>query len=368
MSYVPRFGSVSRTLLAVGLATVALVAGVSRVEGVRALAQTRPAPEGAEAVRPETPRTTIGLLAPLGRLDATIVRAWEDRMKVNVRVDFVTSGAEYEARLRSSPHAWDVVVADEQRLASLFFAKIIRALPASVPGVPAPGTASDTGPASVLWRPGRYVEGERAFAPLMADPLGLAWLGDTRAAKEPVTWDWLVEPKANPLWRSRTALPADKRLQFLIASAQLGFATPPTDANSAKPVMEWLRAARHQARANPLRIESELLSGRAAAAVLWQSEYERVRKLVPRLEFAVPRKGAYVERHGVGLVSESFHEKEALSLLMHLLESRDALAKTAGLVPVRDDPSRNDEFSTWRITAEHLPIVKAVETELEKLR
>ena len=324
---------------------------------VQAMAQT------GEAVRARAARTTIGLLAPLGRLDPAVVRTFEEKHAINVRVDFVASGSEYENRLRSSPHAWDVVVADEQRLAQLYFLKIIRPLP--------PSHAEKAKSGSLL-RPGAYAAGEAVFTPLMGDPLGLAWIRATRSSQSEPTWEWLASPRANPLWRSRVALPVDRRLQFLVAAAHLGLNPPYADVSSVRPALEWLAGARHQARADSGRIEMELLSGRAAAAVLWQSEFVRIRKLVPTLDFAVPQKGAYVERHGAALVAESFHEKEALLLISTLRENRVASAAAAGLVSLEaldaGAVARGPAPGSWRLTAESLPIVKTIENELEKMK
>jgi spermidine/putrescine-binding protein len=296
----------------------------------------------------------------LGRLDPAVVRAFEEKAGVNVRVDFVASGQEYENRLRSSPHAWDVVVADEQRLAQLYFAKVIRPLPAS---------AAEKASAASAARPGAYAAGEAVFAPLMADPLGLAWVKGSLGSKDAPTWDWLANPTANPLWRSRIALPSDKRLQFLIAAAHVGLSSPYTDVSTVRPALEWLSRARHQARANASRIELEFLSGRAAAAVLWKSDFERVRKLVPELQFAVPKKAAFLERHGAALVAESFHENEALALIASLRASRAASASAAGLLSIEAINAGSDGHAaaSWRFTAENLPIVKAIEAELDRL-
>jgi hypothetical protein len=157
-----------------------------------------------------------------------------------------------------------------------------------------------------------------------------------------------------------------------VAAAHLELSPPYTDVASVRPALEWLMKARHQAQADSGLIEMEFLSGRAAAAVLWQSEYVRIRKMVPSLEFAVPKKGAYVERHGAALVAESFHEKEALLLLGTLREKRVAAAGTAGLVSLEAldavAASGGPESVPWRLTAESLPIVKTIESELEKMK
>jgi spermidine/putrescine-binding protein len=201
----------------------------------------------------------------------------------------------------------------------------------------------------------------------MVDPLGIAWLSDTRGAKTEPSWDWLANPQANPLWRSRVALAVDKRLQFLIAAVHVGLVEPFTDALVARPALEWLEAVRHQARPDGRRFEMELLSGRAAAAVIWQSEYQRARRLVPGLEFVVPIKGTFVERHGAALVTDSFHEKEALQLLAALRDGRGAAARAAGLVPLEEAERHMGGKGAWRLAVEGLPIAKSIEAELEKM-
>ncbi len=58
-----------------------------------------------------------------------------------------------------------------------------------------------------LLRPGAYALGEPVFAPLMGDPLGIAWIRKSRTSNASPAWEWLANPSANPLWRSRVALP-----------------------------------------------------------------------------------------------------------------------------------------------------------------
>ena len=69
------------------------------------------------------------------------------------------------------------------------------------------------------------------------------------------------------------------------------------------------------------------------------------------------------------LVAESFHEKEALALIAALREARAASAGAAGLASIEAIDAGADGLpaTSWSFTAENLPIVKAIETELEKL-
>ena len=303
-------------------------------------------------------KTVLNVLAPPGRLDARVVAEFEQKMNISVRVEFVGNDSEYESRLRSSPHLWDVLIANEQRLITLSLAKLTR----SVPDTKAPGA-----PRLPLEKRSSVNEDGKAYVPLMADPLGLVWIAGSRKELGPVSWKWLVNPDLNPLFRSRVLLPADTGLQFLLGAFNSGVNAPYSEARAAKPAFEWVLRARHQQVVMGVAPEYDFLGGRAAVGAVWQSEFLRLRKLVTGLTFAVPAQGTFFDRHGVALVADTPNEALALDFMSFLNTKRDESAARLGFVTLITQDIGGSNTTSWQFIGHHLPLPLVIENELKKM-
>jgi len=302
----------------------------------------------------------LSLLTQTQRLDAALVQEFEATRKVAVRVEFVSSSLDYEARIRSLPHNWDLVLADEQRLVNLSVLKVLRNLPESInipPDVPG------------LERRSRANEDGRAFVNLMADPLGVMYLKKTRTSPGPLGWDWINKPTLNPLWRSRIALFADERMNFMTAAIATGLKFPIAQTSDARKVQDWLAHAELQGRAMSLSAAiPAFLAEKFSAGLVWQSDYLQAARYVKQLEFAVPSEGTYVERVGVGLVADCRNEALALDFIRFIYEKRDLLAQRRGLLPLHTTEFQGSRVAKWRIFSDDLPHLKELTSVLAKLK
>jgi len=307
-----------------------------------------------------TAQPVLSVLTQTQRLDAGLVQEFEASRKVSVRVEFVSSGADYEARIRSLPHNWDLVLADEQRLINLSFLKLLKPLPETVV-VPAD--------AQGLEKRARANQDGRAYLNLMADPLGVMFLRKTLTAPGPVSRDWLVEPSTNPLWRSRLALFADERMNIRTAAAATGLAFPIEQTESARPVREWIVRAQLQGRSTSLVAAiPAFLAEKVAVGLAWQSDFIHAGHYVRNLAFTVPAPGSYAERIGIGLVADCRNEQLALDFIRFIYEKKDLLAQRRGLTPLGGQAFPAIPVTGWKVFSDDVPRLRELSTALSQLK
>ncbi|MEN9808564.1 MAG: hypothetical protein RLZZ488_131 [Pseudomonadota bacterium] len=302
----------------------------------------------------------LNILTQTQRLDAGLVQEFESTRKVSVRVEFVSSSLDYEARIRSLPNNWDLVLADEQRLVHLSLVKVLKPLP-EVIAVPPDSQG--------LERRARANQDGRSYLNLMADPLGLMYLRETLTAAAPMSWEGVVAPVVNPLWRSRLALFADERMNTMAAAAATGVKFPVEQVDDARPAQAWLAQAQLQGR--PLSLDAMIpafLAEKYVVALAWQSEFLHASRYVKKLSFVVPQPSTYVERVGVGLVADCRNESLALDFIRFLYEKREQLAQKRGFLPLSVQQLQSVPVAGWRIFADDLPRLRELSTALGKLR
>jgi spermidine/putrescine-binding protein len=300
---------------------------------------------------------TISVLAPSGLLDSKIIGEFERTSRVAVRVEMITGRREPEQRLRGALGNWDVVIADENEMAALTYARLLRQLKEEKePEKKGRPLAVHT----------RLMDEYRTFAPLMAEPLGVAWLENSYESDGAITWDSLVDPSTNPRWRGRLFLPTDLDFQFRLAMLATGVTNTQSPLATMATPLRWLRRAHQQLYRGDTQLVMNLLSGRCAAGALWKSDYMRIRKMVKNLSFTVPKRGTYFVRFGAGVVNESLHEDLAANFISFLLSRRDELARFAGLMPLGSASDETHDLKSWTLYDNTIPLTREIDTELKR--
>ena len=290
--------------------------------------------------------TMLNILTLPQRLDSRLIQEFENSTKISVRIEFVTSPLEFEAKIKALPNSWDVVFADEQRLVSLTDDKLLKAIPNAV--LIPPNLMG-------LSRRGRANTDGRAFINLMADPLGIMYLSETKSSKIGVDWNWLVDPSINPQWRSRVALFKDERLNLIVAAKATGAEFPVDLDDKRKELLSWIEQAKLQGRNTAFeQVVTSFLAKKMVAALSWQSDYLIASRYVKNLEFAVPSSGTYFERIGLGLVAGSRNENAALEFIKFIHDKRDQLAQRRGLMPLHASEMNGSSVRNWRVFSDDI--------------
>lgn len=302
----------------------------------------------------------LNILTQPQRLDAQLVEEFEASRKVAVRVEFVTSSVDYEYRIKSLPHSWDLVVAEEQRLVNLSLAKILKLMPDSV--VIPPNLQG-------LQRRARANEDGRAYINLMADPMGLMYLQKTKINPALLAWEHVINPNLNPLWRSRVALFNDERLNAMAAALAVGVGLPVERVDDNRKVGEWLSQAKLQGRSVSLNSAiTGFLAEKYVAGMVWQSDFNHASRYVKDLTFAVPSEGTYFERVGVGLVADCRNEALAIDFIKFIHEHRDQLAQRRGLLPLHVGEFQGSQVKQWRVFSDDVPLAKELLSGVGKIK
>lgn len=301
----------------------------------------------------------LNVLTQTQRLDSRLVREFEAATKISVRVEFVTSPLEYEGKIRSLPNSWDVVFADEQSLVRLNDEKLLKPIPDSV--LIPPNLMG-------LSRRSRTNADGRAYINLMADPIGIMYLTETKASKDGVDWNWLVDPVINPLWRSRIALFKDERLNLMVAAKAVGHEFPIESDEKRKELLRWISQAKLQGRTVEFnQAVTSFLAKKMVAGLSWQSDYLIASRYVQNLAFAVPASGTYFERIGIALVTGTRSEAAALQFVKFINDKRDQLAKRRGLLPLHSSELTGSSVRNWRIFTDDIAWFNGRSVAAEKL-
>lgn len=262
-------------------------------------------------------KPVLTILSPLNKLDPALTKEFDDLKGVQTKVIFSTSRSEYEWRLRSSPHSFDLVIADERKLLDLDATRTLKS-----------------------------ISKDNLFLPLCRDELGLIWLNGTRTeGVEKLSWKNLSEPVRNPKWRSRVFLPSSNRFQYVLGMKATG-SLKPDEADPA--VFAFIKEVQRQTPPQVSTIEQEFLAKRIAVAVGWLSEYERLKKFVPELKFSLPLEGTYFENIGVALVADAPNEELAREYAKFLSENRNRISQFAFLRDV-ESPMRISDSAYFDI-------------------
>jgi spermidine/putrescine-binding protein len=298
---------------------------------------------------------TLSVLCPASLLDSKTITNFEKKKKIALRVELTTGAREFEQRLKNSANMFDVVVADENELMVLTAARLLRPLPDSR------FAEKKKSPLSV---PSKTQQDARTYVNIMADPLGLFWIDDTRTQTSPPTWDELTTMNQNPFWRGRLFLPPEPDFQMRLALFVTGSTNLRTPPETAPDAVEWLKKARAHIRPGANQLVLELLKKRTVAGALWKSDYLRVRNTIPSLDFGVPQSTLF-RRYGAAIVADTLREELAFDFIDHLLAHRDDLARFAGITPLFTAGEKEPDVSKWSLFDTSIPLSIALEKSFQ---
>jgi spermidine/putrescine-binding protein len=294
---------------------------------------------------------TLSILCPASLLDSKILTNFERKKKIALRVELATGAREFEQRLKSSSNVYDVVIADENEILVLTAARLLR---------PLPDSRFAEKKKSALSVPSKVQQEAKTYVNIMADPLGLIWLDDTRTQQSIPSWAELLDMSTNPLWRGRLFLPPDPDFQKRLALFATGLTNFRTLPDTAPQAAEWLKKASVHIRPEANQLVLELLKKRTVAGVLWKSDYLRVRNTIPSLDFAIPPATLF-RRFGAAIVADTLREELAFDFISHLIEHRDDLARFAGITPLFPAPEKESEGASWTLFDTSVPLSVSLE-------
>jgi spermidine/putrescine-binding protein len=294
---------------------------------------------------------TLSVLCPASLLDSKTITNFEKKKKIALRVELTTGAREFEQRLKNSANTYDVVVADENELMALTAARLLR---------PLPDARFAEKKRSALSTPSKTQQDAKTYVNIMADPLGLFWIDDTRAQTTPPTWDELTTMTLNPFWRGRLFLPPDPDFQMRLALFVTGFTNLRTLPETAPDAAEWLKKVRTHIRPAANQLVLEILKKRTVAGALWKSDYLRVRNTLPALDFGVPQNTLF-RRYGAAIVADTLREELAFDFVDHLIAHRDDLARFAGITPLFASGEKEPDASKWFLFDTSTPLSVALE-------
>lgn len=260
----------------------------------------------------------LNVLVPMGVLSPRAITQFEEESHTNVRVEFVGSRFEYESRLRAGLRNYDVVISDERILQRLYLQRQLRSLTDDI--------ISSVDPTRPLEARSKINADGRSYVTLMVDPMGIAYNKKNFALKSKfASWDWLISADDNPYWRQRVFVSNFPKHQLLLALLATGKDITSSSWQIPEPTLKWLQNLKLQSAKIDYPLELAFLGNKIEAAVVFRSDYLKLKKVVPDLKFVVPVKITYYDRIGAGIVSDTVQESLAQSFVKYLNHKRASL-------------------------------------------
>ncbi len=304
-------------------------------------------------------KPTLNLLAPIGVLSPRIISQFEEETHSNVRIEFVGSRFEYESRLRAGLRNYDVVVSDERILQRLYLQRQLRSLnDESI-------FSRNVSLNYPLQAKSKINVDGRSYLTLMADPMGIALNKKNFMLKHgQVSWDWLISPDENPYWRQRVFVSNFPKHQLLIALLATGKEITTSSWFIPEPTIKWLQSLKLQSANIDYPLELAFLGNKIEAAVIFRSDFLKLKKVVPDLKFAVPNKVTYYDRIGAAIVSDTVQEALAQNFVKFLNHKKDSLIVNENYLSYNTLNYEGSATKNWVPYDDDFPIPRRIESIL----
>jgi ABC-type molybdate transport system substrate-binding protein len=304
-------------------------------------------------------KPVLNLLAPIGVLSPKIISQFEEETHSNVRIEFVGSRFEYESRLRAGLRNYDVVLSDERILQRLYLQRQLRTLNDEAIFA---GNISSTYP---LQTKSRLNADGRSYLTLMADPMGIAFNKKNFLLKHAqVSWDWLISPDENPYWRQRVFVSNFPKHQLLLALLATGKEITTSSWFIPEPTIKWLQSLKLQSANIDYPLELAFLGNKIEAAVVFRSDFLKLKKVVPDLKFAVPSKVTYYDRIGAAIVSDTVQEALAQNFVKFLNHKKDNLIVNDNYLSYNTLNYEGSATKNWVPYDDDIPLPRRIENIL----
>lgn len=311
------------------------------------------------SVRAVAFKPILNILAPMGVLSPKVISQFEEASNSSVRIEFVGSRFEYESRLRSGLRNYDVVVSDERILQRLYLQRQLRSLNDESILV---GNVSSIYP---LQAKSRLNADGRSYLTLMSDPMGIAFNKKNFLLKHTqVSWDWLISPDENPYWRQRVFVSNSPKHQLLLALLATGKEITTSSWFIPEPTIKWLQSLKLQSANIDYPLELAFLGNKVEAAVVFRSDFLKLKKVVPDLKFVVPSKVTYYDRIGIAIVSDTVQEALAQNFVKFLNHKKDVLIINDNYLSYNSLNYDGSSTKNWIPYDDDIPIPRRIENIL----
>jgi hypothetical protein len=190
---------------------------------------------------------------------------------------------------------------------------------------------------------------------------------DTVLSPADLSWDILVNTQKNPYWRQRISIPNTPKSQLLLAllatqqelSVQSWFIPEMT--------VKWFKQLRLEGAPENFPLEMAFLGNKISAAVVFSSQFFRLKKVVPDLQFIVPYPRTYFDRIGIAWSSHSVQDNLAKSFIAFVEKNKEDIVKSSYLLSLKTTEFQKTSTQNWVLYEDDIPLPKRIESILKDL-
>ncbi len=292
-------------------------------------------------------------------LNDKLISTFENENHVNVRVEFANSREEVLSQIKAGLRIYDVVIGNERTLEKLALNKYLRSIPSTL------YPKQELVP--VLEKITKLNEEIHYNLPLFVDPIGIAYDKKQTNNISNISWDTLLNTTEYPKWRQRIVVPFSAKGQMLIALLATGHQINIQNWSFPPETALWFSKLKLQNKKNHVPLELAFLGNQIASSVIFYSDYLRLKKVVPNLEFVIPAEGTYYDRIGISLTSNSLQDALSKKFVEFIYKNRSELAKNNTWVDLRTQKFQQSDVSHWYPFDDEAPWSKKLEKILKDL-
>ncbi len=304
-------------------------------------------------------KPTLQVIVGHNILSDKLILQFEQENQVNVRIEFANSREEVLAHVKAGLRIYDVVIGNERVLEKLSLARYLKTLPSSY--------FNEVKTYENIEKPTKLNQESHFNLPLFVDPMGITYISEQTKKGQQISWDSLLDTTANPLWRQRVVIPISSKGQMLIAlmatHQDLNLQNWSFPAETAL----WFRRLRLQNTQSNTPLALAFLGKKIAASVIFYSDYLRLKKIVPNLEFSLPKEGTYFDRIGIAWTSNSMQEALSKKFIEFIYKNRKNLAENNLWIDLGTKKFQDSDTSRWYLFDDEAPWSKKLENILKEL-
>ncbi|MBX9703309.1 MAG: extracellular solute-binding protein [Silvanigrellaceae bacterium] len=306
-------------------------------------------------------KTVLSILTPFQTLDNDLINQFEKEHNICIRTEFTSTNYEYESRLRSDIRTYDIVIGMEQELSNLATLKLLN--PTTLNQMQ---TNTKNTP---LGKKSKFSDIQNAYVTLAADPLGIAYFAKTVVQKGPMSWDWLIKPNINPQWRQRVFVPKDPRIIILLAILANQEKISENTQSLAPGSLGWIKSLLKQNAHSEMPLYTLFSIHKIHAAVVFFSQYNALKNIIPDLVFGIPKKGTYYNRLAAGISLNANEPALAKKFIAFLSAHSESISTKTGLIDIatREQSFLKSSLKNWQVYDENLLLPKKILSDIQKL-
>jgi spermidine/putrescine-binding protein len=260
-------------------------------------------------------KPTLNILLPMNLVPHSLIEEFEKQhSEFLLRFDFYVTSSSFEKHIQN--RVYDIVIAEDDILEALSEKNLLLSIKRDFLREIGLDRLVETKPSAAK-------EGVTFYKTFLINPVVLIHTPNPPGLKTEVktpSWDWLIDPQKNPMWRQRIFLNLTTEEILTLSRIETQTTISPQDNNVPPLILEWVSKLKNQKAfqvSNPLQ---GFLSSKISAMVGYLSDYIFLKRYLKKLRYAIPTNGTFYKKIGIGILERTLNPRYSKMFISYILE------------------------------------------------